>query len=83
MSSSALGALLAAIEHRCQHFLQPLGIEQPRFEVFGNQIVEPFHRNRPAVAAGLALPGGCRAGVIAIATYEARYRGAFAMKAPQ
>src|SRR5579872_6397944 len=66
MLAAALGALLPAIEDRRQHLLDPLRLEQPFGNMLRDEVVEPLHRDRPALAARLALPGFDRTSVIAI-----------------
>src|SRR5579859_5485738 len=67
MLPPSLGSLLAAVEDGSQHFLKPFRLKQSLFDMAGNEIVQLLHRNRAALAAGLALPGLGRAGVVAIA----------------
>ncbi|HEY3917222.1 MAG TPA: hypothetical protein VGL83_05495 [Stellaceae bacterium] len=64
--AAALGSFLPAVENGRQHLLEPLRLKQPIGDVLGDQAVQPRHRYRAALAAGLALPGLDRAGVIAI-----------------
>ena len=67
MLAAALGALLAAVEHRGQHFFEPLGLKQAVLDMAGDEVVQLLHRDRAALAAGLALPRLDGAGVVAIA----------------
>ena len=60
-------SLLAAVEHGGQHFFKPFRLKQPVLDMAGNEVVELLHRDRAALAAGLALPGLDGAGVVAIA----------------
>jgi hypothetical protein len=65
--AAAFGALLTPVQKRGEDFFEALVIEKPILQMAGNQIVQLLHRDRAAFAAGLALPGFDRAGVIAIA----------------
>ena len=65
-------ALLPAVEHGGQHFLKPLGLQQPVLDMAGHKVVQLLHRDRAAFAARLALPCLDRAGVVAIAPALAR-----------
>jgi len=67
MTGAPFGALLAAIKDNAQNLFQPDGIEQALLQVLGDQIVQPFHRYRAALAACIALPGGNGTGVVTIA----------------
>ena len=72
MLAAALGSLLPAIEHGCEDLLQPLRLKQAVFDMAGNEVVQLLHRDRAALAAGLALPGLDGAGVVAIAARPCR-----------
>ncbi|HEX3701253.1 MAG TPA: hypothetical protein VHV27_11335 [Phenylobacterium sp.] len=67
LSCTACGSLLPAVEEDAQDLLQPGGIKQSLLQVLRHQVVQPSHRDRAALAAGLPLPGGDRAGVVTIA----------------
>ena len=67
MLAAALGAFLPAVEHGRQHFLEPFRLKQPVLDMAGNEVVQLLHRDRAALAAGLALPRLDGAGVVAIA----------------
>ncbi|HUZ13447.1 MAG TPA: hypothetical protein VMU93_11405 [Caulobacteraceae bacterium] len=66
MFAAALGTLLPAVEDRRQNLLEPIRLQQPAGDVVCDEAVELVHRDRPAVAAGLALPCLDRTGVVAI-----------------
>ena len=57
MMAATLGAFLAAVQDSGQNLFQPLWDEQTLFEMVCNKVVQLRHRNRPALAACLALPG--------------------------
>lgn len=59
-------ALFPAIEDAGQNLLQPVGLQQPLLDMAGDDAVELVHRDRAAGAAGLALPGFDRAGIVAV-----------------
>src|SRR5579875_175665 len=67
MFAATVRVLLPAVEHGGQHLLKTLGLQQPVLDMAGNKAVQLLHRDRPAFAAGLALPRLDRAGVVAIA----------------
>ena len=67
MLAAPVAALLSTIQNLGQHILQPVGIEQPVGQIVCDQIVQPLHRNRHALAGGRALPRLHRTGIIAIA----------------
>ena len=66
MLAAPLDALLPAIQQRCENFFDPLGVEKSFFDVADHDAVELVHGNRPALAAGFALPRPDRAGIIAV-----------------
>ncbi|MGJ0452360.1 MAG: hypothetical protein ACR65T_03885 [Methylocystis sp.] len=67
MFAATLGAVLPPVENGGQDFGKAIRVKQAAFQMAGDEIVEFFHWNRPTLAAGVALPGGGRATVIAIA----------------
>src|SRR5579883_676409 len=73
--AASLGALLAAVEDAGEDGFQQLGSKQAVLQVAREQLIEPVHRDRAALAAGLALPGLGRAGVIAIDAARAALAG--------
>src|SRR5208283_1184428 len=64
--AAALGPLLPVVENGGQDFLEPLRLEQAVGDVLRYKTVQLLHRDRPALAAGLALPRPDRTGVVAI-----------------
>jgi hypothetical protein len=66
MFAAALGSLLPAIEHGCHYLFETLRLKQAVFDMAGNEVVEPLHRDRAALAASLALPGLGGASVVTV-----------------
>src|SRR5690606_19737619 len=66
MLSATLGALLPAVDDAGEDSFQPFGLEKAIPDMTGDEVVQFVHRNRAALAAGLALPCLGRAGVIAV-----------------
>ncbi|HUZ14541.1 MAG TPA: hypothetical protein VMU93_17065 [Caulobacteraceae bacterium] len=64
---AVLGPPLPAVENGGEDFLQPFGVQQTPLQMAGYQVVQLLHRDRAALAADLALPGGDGAGVVAVA----------------
>jgi hypothetical protein len=60
----------------------PLGPKQAVFQVARDQLIEPVHRGRTALAAGLALPGLGRTGIVAIDAAGAALAGPERHRAP-
>ena len=54
------------VEHGRQDFLETGRLQKTPLDVIGNERVEPFHRHRAALAAGVTLSSLGRAGVIPI-----------------
>ncbi|MEA4838662.1 MAG: hypothetical protein VB101_10295 [Rhodospirillaceae bacterium] len=68
MLPATLCLIVTTAEHGGEQFLQPLGIEQAVLDMADDHAVELVHRDRPAFAAGFALPRADRTGIIAIAS---------------
>ncbi|WP_369523255.1 hypothetical protein [Brucella anthropi] len=66
--AATFGLVLAAAEDAAKQFFQPVRIEQAFLDVTDDHVVELVHRDRAALAAGLALPRLDRAGIVAVAT---------------
>nr|WP_245427392.1 hypothetical protein [Roseiarcus fermentans] len=64
--AAAPGAFLPAVEDGRQNLLEPLRLEQTVGDVLDHEAVQLLHRDRPAIAAGLAFPRLDRASVVAI-----------------
>jgi hypothetical protein len=71
MLAPPLGALLAAVQHGGENFLQPLGSQQAVLDMPGNERVQLLHRHASPDASSLVLPGLGRAGVVAVAAIVA------------
>lgn len=65
--AAALSLIGATAENAAKQLLQPVGIEQPFLDMTDHHVVELVHGDRPALAAGFALPRLHRAGIVAIA----------------
>lgn len=76
MLTAALGAPLPPVDDAGEHGFQSLGLEQAITDVIGDQMVQLVHRDRAALAAGLAPPRLGRAGVIAVCRSRAALAGA-------
>ncbi len=62
MLAAALGALLPPVDDAGEDSFQSLGLEQAIPDVIGDKVIQLVHRDRAALAAGLALPRFGRAG---------------------
>ncbi|WP_308669815.1 hypothetical protein [Brucella anthropi] len=68
MLAAPLDALLPAVQQRGEHIFDPLGVEQPFFDMADHHEVELVHGDGAALAAGVALPRPDRTGIVAVAT---------------
>ncbi|HVB80906.1 MAG TPA: hypothetical protein VNE82_13285 [Candidatus Binataceae bacterium] len=66
MLAAALSTFLPAVENGGQDFLEPFRLKQSVCDVLRNEVVELLHRDRAALAAGLALTRLDRASVVAV-----------------
>nr|WP_312204939.1 hypothetical protein [Brevundimonas sp.] len=68
MLAAPLYTLLTSIQKRGENVFDPLGVEQPFLYMADHDTVELIHGDCAALAARVALPRSCRAGIVAIAT---------------
>src|SRR5690606_4404353 len=66
MRSATLDTLLTPVDDAGKDGFQPLGLEQAISNMICDEMIQLAHRNRSALAAGVALPCCGRAGVVSV-----------------
>src|SRR5690606_7203379 len=82
MLAAALGAFLSAVDDAGKDGFQPLGQEQAVPDIIGDRMVQLVHGDCATLAAGLALPGLGRAGIVAVCRARAALAGAKGHRSP-